>query len=272
MAKKHIPPTIEDEEEEEEAGGSSEEYVTFKASYFYAALVLLAFGVGVLVGYVAGGRGKTAAAPTVIMPSTAVPQPTPEPVVYDVQTEGYPSLGPADAPITIVEFTDYQCPFCYRFYQQTYRPLLNAYPGKIRFVYRNFPLSFHQNAFAAAEAALCAGDQDKYVEYHDALFDNYQLLNNENGAVLEQAEYNKLAEGLGLDVAAFESCMTSRKYKTFIEDDMKDSATLPPEYVNGQYETAVGGTPTFFINGRRLGGAYPIQYFQQIIEEELAKQ
>lgn len=270
MATKNQKPVIV-EEEEEESAAPPDEYIAFKASYFYAALVVLAFGIGVLVGYVAGGRGKASASLPAGIPVTVTPQPTPEPVVYDVKTEGYPSIGPADAPITIVEFTDYQCPFCYRFYQQTYKNLLNAYPDKIRFVFRNFPLSFHQNAFAAAEAALCAGDQNKYAEYHDALFDNYQLLNNESGAVLEQTEYNKLAEGLGLDVASFESCMTSRKYKTFIENDMKDSATLPPEYVNGQYEAAVGGTPTFFINGRRLGGAYPIQYFQQIIEEELAK-
>jgi protein-disulfide isomerase len=146
--------------------------------------------------------------------------------------------------------------------------LLAAYPGQIRFVYRNYPLSFHQNAFASAEAALCAGDQDSYWQFHAALFDAQDQLNNQAGTILEQAAYNQFAADLGLDVAAFEECMTSHKYQQAILDDMAYANGLPAD-TNG--EAAVGGTPTFFINGYRLGGAYPIEYFQQIIDSELAK-
>jgi protein-disulfide isomerase len=251
-----------------------QETVTFKRSHFYSVLVVLAFAVGVLVGYVAWGRdvqtAPVAAQPVQqpqAQPAAVTPQPTPVPVIYQIDTEGYPGLGPADAPITIVEFSDYQCPFCYRWHVQVYEQLLAAYPGKIRFVYRNFPLSFHQNAFPSAEAALCAGDQDSYWQFHDVLFDAQNLLNNQAGTVLDQTAYNQFATDLGLDVAAFEKCMTDHKYQQFILDDMAYANSLP---LDSNGEAAVGGTPTFFVNGYRLGGAYPIEYFKQIIDAELA--
>jgi protein-disulfide isomerase len=258
---------------EEEVMEDPEDIITFKKSHFYSVLVLLAFAVGVLVGYVAWGRSAVTAAAPAAQPGTVAqapvtPQATPAPVIYDVKTEGYPSLGPADAPITIVEFSDYQCPFCYRWHIQTYDALMAAYPDKIRFVYRNFPLSFHQNAFASAEAALCAGDQDAYWEFHGVLFDNQAALNDQAGTVLDQAAYDKFASDLGLDAATFEECMTTHKYKQFILDDMAYTTTLPNDSTG---EPAVGGTPTFFINGHRLGGAYPIESFKQIIDAELAK-
>jgi len=249
-----------------------EDLVVFKRSHFYSVLVVLAFAVGILVGYAAWGRAvpvvPAAAAPEQPAAATQAPQEPPEPVIYNIETEGYPSIGPADAPITIVEFSDYQCPFCSRWHNQVYAPLLDAYPGKIRFVYRNFPLSFHQNAFPAAEASLCAGDQDAYWQFHDVLFENAEALNNQTGTTLEQAAYNQYAADLGLDVTAFEECMTSHKYEQAILDDMAYAGSLPPDS-NG--EAAVGGTPTFFVNGYRLGGAYPIEYFKQIIDAELAK-
>jgi protein-disulfide isomerase len=258
-----------------------EDTITFKRGYFYSVLVVLAFAVGVLVGYVAWGRDVEKAralaslavqqAQQPAQPAAQAPQPTSTPApprVYEIETEGYPSLGPEDAPITIVEFSDYQCPYCYRWHVQVYEALLAAYPGQIRFVYRNFPLNFHQNAFASAEAALCAGDQNAYWQFHDLLFDNHPLVNNQTGAVLDQATYNQFAAGLGLDVTSFEECMTSHKYQQFILDDMAYANSLPFDS-NG--EAAVGGTPTFFINGYRLGGAYPIEYFKEIIDAELAK-
>jgi protein-disulfide isomerase len=251
-----------------------EDTVVFKRSHFYSVLVVLAFAVGVLVGYVAWGRNAQttvlAAQPAqqpANQPGTVTPQPTPAPVIYEIETEGFPSLGPADAPITIVEFSDYQCPYCYRWHIQVYEQLLAAYPGQIRFVHRNFPLSFHQNAFASAEAALCAGDQDSYWQFHDILFDAQNQLNNQTGAVLDQAVYTQFATDLGLETSAFEECMTSHKYQQAILDDMTYANSLPMDS-NG--EAAVGGTPTFFINGHRLGGAYPIEYFKQIIDAELA--
>jgi len=235
---------------------------TFKRSHFYAVVTVLAFAVGILVGYVAWGYNTQTAQAIVL---TAPP---PEPRLYTIDTKGYPSLGPADAPIEIVEFSDYQCPYCYRWHIQVYQALLEAYPGKIKFVYRNFPLSFHQNALASAEAALCAGDQNAYWKFHDVLFDNQASLNNQAGTVLDQATYNGYAGQLGLDVTSFEECMTSHKYRQFIQDDASYAGNLPAD-TNG--EAAVGGTPTFFVNGHRLGGAYPIEYFKEIIDAELAK-
>jgi len=260
---------------DEKSTNLEEDTVTFKRSHFYSVLVVLAFAVGVLVGYVAWGR-DVPAAPAAALPSgqpaaqptTLAPQPTPVPRVYEIEAAGAPSLGPADAPITIVEFSDYQCPFCYRWHVQVYEPLLAAYPGKIRFVYRNYPLSFHQNAFASAEAALCAGDQGSYWQFHSLLFDRQAVLNDQAGTVLDQATYNQFAADVGLDVAAFEQCMTGHKFQETILTDINYANSLPPD-TNG--EAAVGGTPTFFINGYRLGGAYPIEYFKQIIDAELAK-
>ncbi|MCQ3937593.1 MAG: hypothetical protein DPW18_11180 [Chloroflexi bacterium] len=268
------PPVVEEAVVEEELPvvQDAEEFITFKRSHFYSVLVVLAFAVGLLVGYVAWGRtpaaGVAASQGPVYIEVTPRPTATPQPVIYDIETEGFPSIGPADAPITIVEFSDYQCPYCYRWHVQVYDALMAAYPDKIRFVYRNFPLSFHQNAMPGAEAALCAGDQDAYWEYHDLLFDNQESMNNQSGAVLEQSFYNELAASLGLNVETFEECMTSHKYLEFIQKDMEYAASLPYDSTG---EPAVGGTPTFFINGHRLGGAYPIEYFIQIIDAELAK-
>ena len=237
---------------------------TFKRSHFYGVMTVLAFAAGILVGYVAWGYNTQTVSPAL----AAGPSPTPEPRIYTIATEGYPSLGPQDAPIQIVEFSDYQCPFCYRWHVQVYQSLLDAYPGKIRFVYRNFPLSFHQNAFASAEAALCAGDQNAYWKYHDVLFNHQADLNNADGTVLDQSSYSQYADDLGLNVGTFEECMTSHKYQQFILDDMSYANSLP---IDSSGEPAVGGTPTFFINGQRLGGAYPIEYFKQIIDADLAK-
>ncbi|HLO14075.1 MAG TPA: thioredoxin domain-containing protein [Anaerolineales bacterium] len=261
-----IEPVVEPEESpSKQSPLLQEDTVTFKRSHFYAVLTVLAFAAGVLVGFVVWGYNtQTALVPAPAVAQTAQP---PESRVYDIKTEGYPSLGPADAPIKIVEFSDYQCPYCYRWHVQVYQALLAAYPGKIQFIYRNFPLSFHQNAFASAEAALCAGDQNAYWKFHDVLFDNQATLNDQAGTVLDQAAYNQFAQGLGLDVTTFEKCMTSHKYKQFILDDMNYASSLPPD-TNG--DAAVGGTPTFFINGHRLGGAYPIEYFKQIIDAALA--
>jgi protein-disulfide isomerase len=267
--KKNIAPVIEPviEPEDSPTGQTpviEEDTFTFKRSHFYAVVTVLAFAAGILVGYVAWGYNTPTGATTVL----AVTAPPPEPRIYEIDTKGYPSLGPADAPIEIVEFSDYQCPFCSRWHGQVYQALLAAYPEKIKFVYRNFPLSFHQNAFASAEAALCAGDQNAYWGFHDLLFANQDSLNNQAGTVLDQATYNQYAGGLGLDVSAFEKCMTSHKYKQFILDDASYASNLPAD-TNG--EAAVGGTPTFFVNGHRLGGAYPLEYFKEIIDAELAK-
>lgn len=231
---------------------SRPETITLKRSHFYMILVVLAFGIGVLVGYIAGSKTATtvvAQQPAAQANNAAQPQAAPQRV--DVSTDGYPSLGPADAPITIVEFSDFQCPYCRKFYEDTYHALLDAYPGKIRFVYRNFPLtSIHPEAFPSAQAAMCANDQNAFWDYHDKLF---------SSANLGQTVYIQYATDLGLDVDKFQACLTNGTHDAEINSDSNYAMSI-----------GVGSTPTFFVNGYKVEGAYPIDYFKQVIDQELA--
>ena len=170
---------------------------------------------------------------------------------YDIPIAGFYSLGLSDAPITIVEFSDYQCPFCQRWHAEVYEDLLAAYPGKIKFVYRNLPLtSIHADAQSAAEAAMCAGEQNVYWQYHDKLMSS-QLLGS--------GIYTQFAEELNLDMTTFESCVSTQKYKAVIQADSDFALDL-----------GVQSTPTFFINGLAIVGAQPLNVFQQVIDKELA--
>jgi protein-disulfide isomerase len=246
--------------EEEQATPDAEEFITFKRSHFYSVLVVLAFGVGILVGYVLWGRGATvtAAEPA---PAQAAQQPSgqvaeaptaqPQFTRYDIPTEGYPSLGPDNAPITIVEFSDFQCPFCRRFHDDTYQALLDAYPGQIRFVYRNLPLtSIHPAAMPSAIASLCANDQNAYWDYHEKLF---------SSETLDEPTFIQYATDLNLNVDEFTACLSSGKHDEYIQDDM-----------NFAIDLGVQSTPTFFINGLAIVGAQPLSSFQQLIDKEIA--
>jgi protein-disulfide isomerase len=168
-----------------------------------------------------------------------------------VSTEGDPSIGPAEAPVTIVEFSDYQCPFCQSWYQQTFSLLQTNYPDQIRFVYRDLPLPMHPEAVPAAEAAHCAGDQNAYWKFHDALFSGQYTLG--------RAAYEQYAADLGLDTAAFTTCLDDHRYQDEVNTDAADAARL-----------GLSGTPSFVINGRILVGALPYGDFKAIIDEELA--
>ena len=245
-----------------------EETVTFKRGHFYSFMVVMAFAAGILVGFMAWGRDSAFTSPAAQAVAQA-PAATPVPLQYNITTAGFPSIGPADAPIVIVEFSDYQCPYCTQWHDTTYKPLLAAYPGKIRLVYRNYPLPFHQNAFTAAEAAMCAGDQNAYWQYHDALFANNDQLNNQAGTVVDKSFYVNLATGLGLDTTTFDTCLTTEKYKQSVQSDIDYANSLPAD---SDGTAAVSGTPTFFINGYRVVGAEPLAYFQQIIDAQLKTQ
>ncbi|MBM4426043.1 MAG: DsbA family protein [Chloroflexi bacterium] len=221
----------------------AEDTITLKRSHFYSALVVLAFGVGLMLGYVLWGRSSVV--------TVAAPTEEQQPIRYDIPTEGFPSFGPDDAPITIVEFSDFQCPFCRRFHEQTYQALLDAYPGQIRFVYRNLPLtSIHPDAMPAAVASLCANDQNVYWDFHEKLF---------SSDAFGRDVYVQYATDLGIDVEEFTACLDSGKHDDFIDQDM-------------QYAFSIGvqSTPTFFINGLALVGAQPLPNFQQLIDQELA--
>ena len=159
--------------------------------------------------------------------------------------------GPASAPIEVIEFSDFQCPYCQRA-NPTVAQVLNTYGDRIRFVYRHFPLGNHPNAKPAAEASQCAAEQGKFWEYHDALF--------ANPSKLADADLKQRAAELGLDAGKFNACVDTHKYKTHIEADMKAGE-----------EAGVNGTPAFFINGRMITGARPVEAFAEIIDEELGR-
>ncbi|MCK7526851.1 MAG: DsbA family protein [Ignavibacteriales bacterium] len=150
-----------------------------------------------------------------------------------------------------MEFSDYQCPYCRRWHEQVYEPLLNAYPGKIRMVYRHLPLtSIHPDAFPAAEAAMCAGEQNSYWPFHEKLF---------SSDALGSAVYTQYAQELGLDMTAYGSCITERRYQEAVQADLDFAVNL-----------GVRSTPTFFINGLAIVGAQPLDIFRQVIDQELA--
>jgi protein-disulfide isomerase len=172
-----------------------------------------------------------------------------EPPRQKVDATGHPSKGPADAPIVIVEFSDFQCPFCQRA-NPTVDQVLKTYGDKIRFVYRHYPLPNHPDARPAAEAAECADEQGRFWPYHDQLFANVSRL---SGPDLLQH-----AKAAGLDAPTFAECVDSRRFKGKVESDLKDAD-----------EAGVSGTPAFFINGRPLEGAQPFEAFKRIIDEEL---
>jgi protein-disulfide isomerase len=162
-----------------------------------------------------------------------------------------PSRGPADAPVTIIEFSDYQCPFCRRA-EPTVKQVLDEYEGKVRFVFRHFPLDrIHPQARGASEAAACAAEQGKFWEYHDELF--------AGDAQLDAPGLEAAAQKTGLDTAAFKSCVESRKTQALVEADVRDGEAA-----------GVSGTPAFFINGIPLRGALPFDEFKKVIDEELA--
>lgn len=185
----------------------------------------------------------------------AQPTPTPSGPV-EVSIEGSFSIGDPDAPITIVEFTDYQCPFCYRHFLETFGSINENYvaTGQVRYVFKEFPLtSIHPQAFEASEAALCAGDEGAYLEMHDVLFTNQQEWSGRSDAATLFVGY---AEELGLDKDGFADCMSSHKYKTAVEADMDEGFRL-----------GVSGTPAFFLNGYPLFGAQPYNIFEQAIQQ-----
>jgi protein-disulfide isomerase len=171
-----------------------------------------------------------------------------EPPKVAVEAVG-PSKGPDAAPITIVEFSDFECPFCVKA-EPTVKQLLEAYPGKIKLVFRDFPLPMHPHAPKAAEASHCAADQGKFWEMHEKLFANSQKL--------EVADLKGYAKDLKLDTAKFDKCLDSGEKGAVVEKNKKAGE-----------EAGVSGTPAFFINGRSIAGAQPLEAFKKIVDEEL---
>jgi protein-disulfide isomerase len=224
-----------------------EDTITFKRSHFFIALSVLTFAVGLLLGYLIWGSNLFSQAAN----QPAVVEEEPQIIRYDIPDEGYPSIGPEDAPITIVEFSDFQCPYCRQWHQTVYVPLLAAYPDQIRLVYRHLPLtSIHPEAQPAAEAAMCANEQNAFWKFHDKLF---------GGELLGAGVYSQYAAALGLDVEKFETCVNKRTYQQVVQADSDFALNL-----------GVNSTPTFFVNGLAIVGAQPLDVFRQVIDKELA--
>jgi protein-disulfide isomerase len=175
-----------------------------------------------------------------------------KPPVVEVAAAGRPSRGGGEkAPVTIIEFSDYQCPFCKRA-EATVNQVMQIYGDKVRLVYRDFPLDMHPRAKPASLAAACAGAQGKFWEYHAKLF--------ENQTALSDADLKKYAQEVGLDTAKFDKCYADKEFAKKVEEDQEAGAKV-----------GVSGTPAFFINGRMLSGAQPVEKFKEVIDEELAR-
>lgn len=173
-----------------------------------------------------------------------------EPIRVEVAATG-PAKGPENAPVTIVEFSDFQCPFCSRI-NPTLDQVREKYGDKVRIVFRQYPLPMHAEAQKAAEASLCANDQGKFWQLHDAMFANQQALK------VDQLKA-KAAE-LGLNAEAFNTCLDSNKYAEQVAADMKEGSAA-----------GVSGTPAMFVNGRFINGAVPFEEIDSVIADELRR-
>jgi protein-disulfide isomerase len=170
----------------------------------------------------------------------------------EVGVDGAPIKGPSTAPVTIVEFTDFHCPFCQRVLP-TLTQLESQYGDKVKLVFRDYPIdNLHPAARKAHEAARCAHDQGKFWAYHDALFANAPKASPE--------QLKTYAQEVGLDVVAFEQCVNSGTYQATVQRDVEEGTRI-----------GVTGTPAFFTNGRLVSGAQPLESFVHVIEEELAR-
>jgi len=187
-------------------------------------------------------RLKAESSVEVLLPPLLLPK-------VEVKAEG-PSKGDPKAPVTLVEFSDYECPYCATA-QPTLKRVLEQYPGKVRLVFQNFPLSIHPSAPKAAEAALCAGEQGRYWEMHDRLFANQKALGTDS--------LKAHARALALDPLAFDKCLDSGRMAPVVEANRKLAESA-----------GVNSTPFFLVNGRPLSGAQSFERFRELVDWELA--
>jgi protein-disulfide isomerase len=237
---------------------------TYKKMIFSitAALVVAAFLGGILVGNL--GETKTVQNTPQTMPTQVPSQPAQTRIAVSIGDS--PVEGNSNAPVTMIEFSDFQCPFCERFYSQTLSQVAQNYidSGKVKLVFKNMPLeNLHPNARAAALASECANEQGKFWEYHNKLFGgqaSWAILSSVNAS----NTFKQYASQIGLDTNNFNSCVDSSKYSDKVNKDSKDGATY-----------GVTGTPTFFIGSDKKGytelvGAQPFSTFQQKLDSELS--
>jgi protein-disulfide isomerase len=175
-----------------------------------------------------------------------------DPLRTEISISGHPVHGPANAPVTIIEFADFECPFCGGLYP-TLKRVEQNYPDKVRFVYRQFPLTnIHRFAQKAAEASLCAFEQQRFWEFHDSMFGDQSRL--------DVASLKERASTLGLNTTAFNSCLDSGRQADVIRKDVEEAR-----------KAGVSSTPTLFINGRLMTGNRPYPEISEVIEDELRR-
>ena len=255
MEKKNNPSegTQDEFQEGVQAGDGLSDRLIFKRSHLYSVLLPLAFVAGLAVGYIFWGRGESRLSQMIVVPDGTVAAEQPGEVRrYEIPEDDDPVYGPENAPITIIEFSDYECSYCRKWHVEVWPHLLEAYPDQIRLVYRDFPLTnIHSNATPAASAANCAREQDRYWEFNERLF---SMVNE-----LSASGYQAYAEELVMDMAAFNECLDSGRYNDEVMADFEYAANL-----------GVNSTPTFFVNGIPVVGAQPFEVFSQLIDQELA--
>lgn len=237
---------------------------TSKDSSTKVSLSILAAGLFIALAVMYTGGGLTASKQLTKAPVNQVnpnpaqaAEPTLAPGGGQVALEGEPSIGNKDTKVTLVEFVDYQCPFCKKFADETFGQIKTEYvdTGKIQLVFKDLPLDFHPQALPAAAAANCADDQGKYLEMHNKIFVGQQSWAGNAGADGIFAGY---AKELGLDLGQFNGCIASGKYDAEIQADIAEAA-----------QVGVRGTPSFLINGELLVGAQPFANFKQAIDKLL---
>lgn len=222
----------------------------------YIVIAAIFFGVGLLIGGMSFGSSvdekAIEAAVQSVLVDTGLVQP---PADMDILVDDDPFLGDEDAPIVIVEFSAYACPYCARHFEEAFAPLLENYGQYIRYVYRDFPSINPNVSYPASMAANCAREQGMFWEYHDQLFANQTLLTQTGEVYL-----NQLASDLNLNTDAFSDCLSEQRYIDEVNEDFNTGVAM-----------GVTGTPSFYINGQPHSGARPYEYFELIIQRELQK-
>jgi protein-disulfide isomerase len=244
---------------------SNESTITIRkdALWKYSTFMLLA--IVIIGGFIYFGKDSPTTGDVANNPGQPLP-----PAQAEVTVDNDAVLGSSSAPVTIIEFSDYQCPFCRKFWTETLPSIKREYidAGKVKLVFRDFPLSsIHPAAEAAAMAAECVREVGKgdaaYYKYHDKIFQEGNILDSgsPSGPVTKTAQFGptelkKWAKDLGYNI---DSCLDSQKYKSEIQKDLSDGAS-----------SGVQGTPAFFVNGQLLSGAQPFSAFKQAIDAALA--
>lgn len=238
---------------------------TLGTKIVYIVLLVAFLVIGYLIGKVEALQGgsffagsQQAVVPTQV-PQAGAPQqpaaPDPEKVKKELKTGHLPVEGNENAKVTIIGFSDFECPFCGRFYSETLGQIRSEYidTGKVKLYFRHYPLSFHPKAVPLALASECANDQGAFLKMHNKIFDN-----NATVANMTDDQIKQWGADLGLNTSTFNDCYDNKTHQKKIDEDFAAGGAV-----------GVSGTPTFYINGKQLVGAQPFASFKAIIDEEL---